>query len=277
MNRGIYSRFAFLDTNILSELAKDRTTWQGAVAYLLREDLALAVGSQVAELVDVDRLHHSLAALLISVPAGIIKTWDAVMAEEVSAHPEWRTDRMLTYPLNALLIESDGVQQLTAFLGSERLNTIRREQRAAAAQFLSRVVALKSSFPPAGPAGRYTTKQAEDFADLLVLQVLSKQQPGFFARFAPHLDRLKPRTFASIRLLALVLFYKYYLNNRPPTEESEFADLSHLYAIPYCEVVVVERGLAGILRQIKRNHDVLSSVAIHDISFMRSWRDSGAS
>ena len=112
---------------------------------------------------------------------------------------------------------------------------------------------------------------------MLVLQVLSKQQPEFFAGLAANPKDLKAKTFASIRLLALVLFYKYYLNNRPPSEESEFADLSHLYAIPYCEVAVVERGLAEILRQVNRNHDVLASVALHDISFVRLWQHEGAS
>jgi len=98
-----FSRFLYCDTNILSHLAKHPELWPRIAEYLLAYDLTIAVGTQVAELSDVDRLHKPLSSLLTAVPAGIIKQWDVVLSEEVSAHPGQRPDTLLAYPLDALL------------------------------------------------------------------------------------------------------------------------------------------------------------------------------
>jgi len=127
-----FSRFAYFDTNILSQLAKDRSLWRRLTAYLLDNDLTLALSSQVAELSDVPRLHDALADMLVSVPAAIIKTWDTVLDEEVVAHPGLRGDTLLAYPLNALIIEEGGPAKLWAFLSSHGLSQARQGQGASA-------------------------------------------------------------------------------------------------------------------------------------------------
>ena len=97
MARPSFSRFVYCDTNILSQLAKHRELWPPLSQYLLQHDLTLAVGGQVAELADAPRLHESLAALLTAVPAAIIKQWDVILDEEVSAHPGQRHETLLSY------------------------------------------------------------------------------------------------------------------------------------------------------------------------------------
>ncbi len=41
--------------------------------------------------------------------------------------------------------------------------------------------------------------------------------------------------------------------------------------LPYCAVAVVERDLANVLMQIKRNDTVLDSTEIRDIDFIRDF------
>jgi hypothetical protein len=81
-----YSRFAYFDTNVLSELAKKPERWRSVQEYLFREDLTLAVASQVAELSDASRLHKALCTMLLAMPSAIIKVHDQVLREEVEAH-----------------------------------------------------------------------------------------------------------------------------------------------------------------------------------------------
>jgi hypothetical protein len=128
-----FSRFLYCDTNILSHLATSKTLWPTLNAYLLRNDLTLAVGSgQLAELTDADRIHERLAMLLVCLPSALIKTPEAILSEEVAAYPGRRANDLLLYPLNALLGEPDGPKGLHDYLSSPGLRAARRGQREAA-------------------------------------------------------------------------------------------------------------------------------------------------
>lgn len=74
--------------------------------------------------------------------------------------------------------------------------------------------------------------------------------------------------FLSIRLYALVIFYKYYLGQREPRKLSDFGDLWHLFSMPYCKLAVMERDLCNILNQIKQHHDVLENTTVYNIGFL---------
>lgn len=264
-----FSRFAYLDTNVLSELAKHPEMVQPLQQYLLREDLTVAVSAQVAELSDVDRLHDRLVGVLLSLPSAIIKSPDEVLAEEVGAHPDLRTDSLLSYPLNGLLIERDGPEQLKAFLRSTSLRHARRGQRDSASVMPARHSELKANFPP-GHDGKYSKGQAALFAFALTVQWLTRSHRSFLEQFQSDVSQLRVEVIRSVRLHALVVFYKYYLGAREPDNPSDFGDLFALYALPYCALVVVERDLANVLAQIQKNDSVLQNVEIRDISFVRN-------
>jgi hypothetical protein len=264
-----FSRFVFLDTNILSQLAKDRTLWPGLTRYLLENDLTLALATQAAELADAPQLHNDLAALLTSLPSAIVKTWDTVVDEEVKAHPERRIDTLLTYPLNALLIDDDGPSKIRDFLASGSLLAVRQEQRDLATHMFKRLIKLKDNFPPS-VGGSYKKEQAPLFASTLTIQWLAGQHQTFLQQFGSDVSGFHDAVFRSIRLYAFVLFYKYYLGGRTPRKRSDFADLSHLYALPYCAVAVVERDIAEILRQIQRHDRVLADTSVLNIDFLKT-------
>jgi len=78
--------------------------------------------------------------------------------------------------------------------------------------------------------------------------------------------------FRSVRLFALVNFYKYYLGRREPSRLSDFGDFGHLGFLPYCDLAVMERDLCEVLNQIKQHHDVLDSTEVRNIDFLRDWK-----
>ncbi len=265
-----FSRFLYCDTNILSYLAKEPELWRRLAEYLLECDLTIAVGVQAAELADAQRLHDRLTALLLGVPSAIIKPSGTILEEEVRAHPAARTEPLLLYPINAMLAEPEGPDRLRQFLSSAALNTARCGQREAAAQLPSRHAALKSNFPPS-PDGKYSRAQAKEFTWIQVVQWLAGSHVAFLERFKADVSALHVETFASVRLFALVLFYKYYLGGRQPNSRSDLGDMAHLHAIPYCNVVVVERDMANTLRQIQRHDAVLAHTDVYDIDFFKTW------
>lgn len=224
----------------------------------------------MAELSEASELHSSLVSLFFSVPTALLKTWDVIIAEEVEAHPQRRIPSLLMYPLNAMLLENDGIERLYAFLTSDQLANVRQSQLACARQMGARHTELKSNFPPS-KSGKYVRKQSDEFADIEVAQWLATHNRQFLEEIRTDFAAFRPEVFLSIRLYAHVIFYKYYLGNRKPTKLSDFGDLGHLFYMPYCELAVMERDLCNILNQVKRNHDVLSNTVLRNIDFLSQW------
>lgn len=271
MSEDMFSDFVYFDTNILSHLAKNRSLWSDLFEFLKKNDLTLGLGSaQVAELSDARRLYASLTALLMSVPSAILKTWDVIVAEEVIAHPQRRTEALLLTPLNQLLLEADGLDRLSGFFSSGELANARRDQLDHAEQMADRHTLLKQNFPPAR-SGKYTRKQAEEFEFGVVLQWLVTDHRDFLKAMQKDIGSFHPEVFLSIRLYAQVLFHKYYLGQREPRKLSDFGDLGHLFYIPYSKLAVMERDLCNVLNQIKRHHDTLDSTVVRNIDFFDDW------
>ncbi|MFA6055018.1 MAG: hypothetical protein WC769_06565 [Thermodesulfovibrionales bacterium] len=266
-----FSRFVYLDTNILSYIAKDSTLWSPLLDYLIGNDFTLGVGtSQIVELADATRLHASLADLFTMVPSALLKTPDQILSEEVSAHPNRRVDSLLSYPLNALFLEKGGPAKIEAFLSSGSLAAGRARQKRLAAAALQRYRELKNNFP-LHRSGKYTVSQSASFASAMVIQWLADEYRDFIERFKDDASELHTDTFLSLRAYGLVIYYKYYIGRREPLKPSDFGDLGHSYFLPYCEIVVVERDLANVLFQIKQGTDVLSNTRVETIDFIRSF------
>jgi|GEM_PF-1312288 len=261
-----FSRFAYFDTNILSILAKDQARWRPLQDFLYRDDLCIAVsGAQVAELSSDTRLHRPLNDLLTAVPSVLIKPADVILNEEVQAHPRRRTATLLQYPLNAL----HGKQDFAQYLSSPELAEARREQRQTAQEWMRRLVDLKSNFPPS-KTGKYTSDQADFFAWIITIQQLSGSHREFMERFRNDVANFKADVFLSAQIMGYAVFYKYYLAGRTP-QDSDFGDMFHLHAMPYCKLVVVERNMCEVLRQVKRKHKVLDGVVLKNLRFLDDW------
>lgn len=262
-----FSRFAHFDTNILSTLAKNQSLWQSLQDFLDANDLCLAIGEgQFAELNSDDRLHQPLNDLLTAVPSAIIKTHQIILDEEVNAHLGKRTDTLLQYPLNTLF----GTNDLSNYLSSPELTEVRREQKQNSQTWMQRLIALQSNFPP-DKNGKYTRAQAKDFAWIMTIQELRAEYLNFLKQFQEDVSPFNAETFLSVQIKAYAIFYKYYLTGREP-QPTDFGDLFHLHAMPYCKLVVVERNMCEILNQVKRNSNVLNGVIVKNIRFLSDWQ-----
>ena len=266
-----FSRFVYLDTNIVSHFLKNKATWPRFRDYLTESGLTLGIGGgQVSELSDAKSLLFELAKFLVSVPTGILKNWDEIIIEEVEAHPNPRKASLLMYPLNAILLEDNGFENLLQFLNSEALSDARKVQIGHAGQMWVQHTKLKPNFPPS-KSGKYDRSQAREFAEGQVFQWLSNNHHQFLQEIQRDISKFNISVFQSIRLYAYVLFYKYYLGEREPKKLSDFGDLFHLFSIPYCEIAVMERDLANVLNQIKNTQEILGGTEIHNIDFVRRF------
>jgi hypothetical protein len=263
-----FSRFAYFDTNILSTLAKNISLWQPLQVFLYENDLCLALAEgQIAELSSDTRLHAPLNSLLTIVPSALIKTHKVIFDEEVKAHPGRRIDTLFHYPLNALF----GKNELENYLSSPELKDARDEQKNTSALWIQKITSLKSNFPP-GKTGKYDKSQAWLFAWTLTIQKLQADYLDFLELFKNNVKGFNAETFLSSQIAAYVIFYKYYLTGQSPSRSSDFGDMFQLRAMPYCELVVVERNMCEILNQIQKNTSILNGVTIKNIKFLEDWK-----
>lgn len=207
----------YLDTNILSYLARHSDCWSKLYEYLFAEELFIAVsGAQFAEFVDADRQHEALSSLLLLVPSAWVKPIGQIVDEEVAAYPNPRTSLLAMYVTQAILVEKgDPFAKLKGYLGDGRLKAARRDQRHSIPQFIHGVVARKSNFPPSA-SGKYVKEQAGFFAWCIVLQWLASSHPPFIKQFKDNASELRAELFQSIYVYALYIYYKYYLQGREP-------------------------------------------------------------
>lgn len=262
-----FSRFAHFDTNILSTFAKNQSLWQPLQDFLKANDLCLAIGEgQFAELNSDDRLHQPLNDLLTAAPSAIVKNHQIILDEEVKAHPGKRTETLLQYPLNALF----GTNELSNYLSSAELTEARGEQKQNSQVWMQRLIALQSNFPP-DKNGKYTRAQAPFFAWTMTIQELQAEYLSFLQQFQEDVSQFNDESFLSVQIKAYAIFYKYYLTGREP-QPTDFGDMFHLHAMPYCKLVVVERNMCEILNQVKRNSHVLNGVVVKNIRFLSDWQ-----
>lgn len=263
-----FSRFAYFDTNILSTLAKNISLWKPLQVFLYENDLCLALAEgQIAELSSDTRLHAPLNSLLTIMPSAFIKTHDVIFGEEVKAHPGRRIDTLFRYPLNALFGKND----LENYLSSPDLKDVRDEQKNTAALWMQNIDGLKANFPP-GRNGKYDKSQAWLFAWTLTIQELQADHLDFLEFFKTNVESFNAETFLSSQIAAYVVFYKYYLTGQSPKRSSDFGDMFQLRAMPYCDLVVVERNMCEILSQIQKNTSILDGVKIKNIKFLEDWK-----
>lgn len=266
-----FSSIAYFDTNIISNLAKVRPLWPNLFEFLRTNNLAIEVSTpQFTELADARSIHPDLVILFMNVSIGILKIWDEKITEEVRSLHNFRSDSLLLYPLNAIILEKDGVEKLFSFLSSRKQFEARDDQIKHAQLMESRHTRLKKNFPPS-KSGKYIINQADEFTQLMVTQWLSYEHKRLLEEMQKNISKFNPDVFKSIRLLGYVTYYKYYLGQREPKKLSDFGDLGHLFYIPYCELVVTERDLGNVLTQIKQNNNIMENTIVRNIELLNDW------
>lgn len=263
-----YSRFVYIDTGVLSHIVKTKSLWPALNNFLVRNNLTIGIsGGLLAELSEATRLHKELTDFLFLNPSAILKDWQEVQREEIEAHPLQRKDTLFLQAINLAGLEPDGIEEFQSYLGSEQLVEVRERQKIHSAQLLERYRLYKGNFPPA-KSGKYEVSQGGLFSDLIVMQWLASIDKEFLSQFKDNAQNLNTSTFRSIKLFALVIFYKYYLGRREPINRSDFGDLTHLLWIPYCKILITERDLCNTLNQIKRRDSVLAETDIENVDFL---------
>jgi len=257
--------FAYLDTLVLSALADESHLWPAVSTLLESRGLSLALSRcHIAELHEVARRHASICEFLATVPTCLVADAEAMLQAEIASYPDRAPAEAIV--LCALTPEFCKTELLRG-LRSPELRDVRVAMRQNAELMQTVLDERRDNFPP-GPTGRYTSDQADLFADHVVIEKLLKRSREALA-LLPKTGEIPGDAFLSLRLAPLVSFFKYYVGRRAPKTPSDLGDLCHLEYMPYCRLVVTERDLQETLRQLRPLTRVLDASTIKNISFLR--------
>lgn len=256
----------YFDTNVYGMVAEAPDCWNAIRSYLLDNDLFLGLSEgDILELHDAHRLRAELAQFLCSVPSVLIKLADTIVAEEVAAYPKGRTESLVLGPISGEMLQPDCVHLVKSFFDRKRISNARSQQRQGMPTFKQRAQNIARC---CDELGLHTEDDAAIYAPVIVAQWLGKNHADFLTGFRGRVDQFRGDLFKSLWLFGLVQYYVYRLHKRRPLD-TDFGDLHHVFSLPYCQLVVMEKYLCQVLNHIKRNDKVLANVEIRDIDFVR--------
>ncbi|MBX7045194.1 MAG: hypothetical protein K1X86_05075 [Ignavibacteria bacterium] len=265
-----YNQYLFLDTNILSHIAKDESKNYLLSKYCFDNKISLAITpNHLGELSDATRLHENLSKLLISVPSVLLKNFDIITQYEVDSYPQYFKENLTSFVFNSLLLEADALDKISSIFSKEEIKNVREEQKINSQNMFERLVLLKNNFPT-NKMGAYDLTQLETFEFCLTVQWLTKNHLKFLEKFKNDVTLFNYKIFKGIRIYSIFLFYKYYIGKRLPKNSSDFGDFSHIQYFPYCKIVITEKDNWSILNEIKKHSDILDSVQIHNIDYLKN-------
>lgn len=267
-----YQGFIYLDTNIFSELAKHVQkeglfSVEALKVYLIQTKMAIALSeNHLSELSSATRLHWSLALLLTYLPSVLIHSTKRLIDYEIEAYPQ--SPENMTEKLVAKIILFSDLGDIFKLFSSDFVLIAREKQRIQSQQIADEHERLSKHFLP-DKSGKYTRKQTESFAETMTNEEIHNLHLPFLHQCHQNHIEINYKNFKGLWLRAATIFYKYYLGKRKPKRTSDLADFSHVYYLPYCNLVVMEKDLCNILKQIKRNHNILENVQLENITFVR--------
>ncbi|MBS1494249.1 MAG: hypothetical protein JST55_12100 [Bacteroidetes bacterium] len=257
--------YIYLDTGILSYISKnadssDENIRYKFAMYCMHNKLLLAVSNiNFIEISEADRLFKNLTGvLLFSKP---FLNYQEIIDQEIESYPAQLTKRSLCFETKSLLFEKDANGIVTNSL------KLVREAGVIQKEFISKmcenIINFKKNFSP-NKDGKYGLNQLKKFETQLTEQILFYINPGFIKNLR---SKLNISLFKGIRLYCSYLFVKYYLAGRIP-KDSDLGDFHHIFYIPYCKIIVVEKDMCSHLKLIQNNSDVLNHVEIHNKKFL---------
>jgi hypothetical protein len=234
--------------------------------FLFEKHFFVAVSDALlTELSQATNKHADFNTFFTILPSAKIKSFEAVIEEEVKSYSKMRTDTLLLWPTSSEFSK----ETITSWLISDEIEEARGRQLLYAKNMKHYLESVKSNFPPSSQ-GKYNIEQAEIFAWMVIVQWLRGSHPAFMKKLNDHRRLLKDEVFPSIQLFAHYVYYKYYLDNRQPKALSDFGGLFHLFYFPYCKLLILECDMCSILNRIKSRCKMLDGVEVKNVDFFKT-------
>jgi len=264
------SNLIYCDTNIIRYILDTPNAPSRFAAHLRREDLQHGISViQLTELLKLPRYHSALAELIYTAGSHLFHWWKSILVEEVGAYPNTHEPEVVSpWSLATWYSTSGGVEGLRCALAGSDISLLWEEFEDQKSRYRPVMDWLPSTLP------KSPTKQAIDIDFTLhnhgvVLQILREIAPEFVESLKVDPLAFDPTYFRGAYVHAAYNYYRYVLKGMKATP-SDVPDLHQVFYIPYCSIVIMEKSMAGILSELKRDRSLLCAVKIQSMRYARS-------
>jgi hypothetical protein len=129
------------------------------------------------------------------------------------------------------------------------------------------ITSLVPNFPPQGRS--YTRKEIRHFLEVVVFQQIAMRSTDFARRVLATGQPVSIDAFPSLKMIALSVFHKFYVDRRKPSVSDAF-DLIISAPVPYVDAVITENQLAEAIQKIKRLDSFLGDLTVKTLRDFRA-------
>jgi len=261
-----YPDCVYFDKNIISLIVEHSELYRPLFNFLFENHFCIAVSDALLiQLSQETRKQADFNTFFTLLPSDRIKSYEAVIEEEVKSYLEMRADTLSLWSANSAFRN----ETIASWLISDKIKEAQRKQLLNAKKVKHHLESIRSSFPPSN-LGKYKIEQAEIFAWMFTVQWLRGNHPQFICKLNENRHLLKAELFPSIQLFAYYVYYTCFLGNKQPRALSELGDLFNLFYFPYCKLIILERDMCSVLNKIKLHSNMLDGVEVANIDFLNN-------
>lgn len=264
-------QFFYCDTNILRYLVDNPSKWTAFRQHLFAIKAILVVSwIQVIELSKVPHYHEGISRLLLSTRSALLKWWKDLLREETEHYPQTTVIDPIQRPLISDYLRDQGGQfVLRALFSSYEVDLMWQTLDDDKEPYMKVMSWLSTTAP--GPA-------ADENVDFtlhnygFVVHELRELNESFLNTFKGRANDLNVEAFRGSYMRAAYTYYRFVQKGFAP-QPSDIGDIHQVFYVPYCKSVVLEKSMAGILYQLRREKNLAPETDIKSIRFVRDLPD----
>jgi hypothetical protein len=268
---GTKYKLCLLDTNVASEMVKDRNDeFQKYFNHLFQDGyLPCFTVFSIIELRQKRELFSGFLDLFSVFPSVILKGHGQILEEEIENYPHYQEINPLSFSLVGMKPYKNLTKRQTTELlfKTEPFVSYSEKYLANRDSDLNEMIANSQTFLP--EIGRYSKTEMWIYLQSFVLQQLFLKNREFVDRIKRE-EMIDINAFPSLLMMAYTVFYKFYEDRQRKPSNSDVFDIVISALVPYMDAVVIENNQAEAIKKTRnREKPFLSSVRILTLKELR--------
>jgi len=262
-------KLALIDTNILSEIVKNRFQEFQKILKWADSQKAIICFSlfSILEIRKVPIIYEKFLELFSVIPCIILKSHEQLLQAEVTVYPVFSNVDPVLVGFAGPLAKAKLKDVLDTAFNENQILLDEKKWNSGREEIVAGIKGLVSNFPPDN--GKYTKQKIREFVQLAGFQQIAIRQNKFANSIVKSKNSVDIDAFPSIKMTSLVVFYKFYADSRQSLTSDAF-DIIIFSLTPYVDVVISENHFVEIIKKIKSQDSFIDHVNAFNISYLRS-------
>ncbi len=254
-----------IDTNAASEMAKHLTDeFRNFLEWSLTDKPMMIPCFSIFTILELRRrpaVYEQFLERFSPFPSIVLKSPDQLLAEEVNSYPNPETIHPILHAFSGLATSPSNQMRnvLDLLFDTPDAKWQERTWLDGRDSAVAGMLSLVENYPPED--NKYTAKEIRTFIEITVFEQLAFRFMQFVKSQLDTGNAIDIDAFPSLKMTSFTVFYKFYVDNRWPSQSDAF-DILIAAPIPYVDAVITERHQAEVLRKIKRRDKFVAELQI---------------